>query len=68
MLGPRIVKEGIGRGNGESITANAMISRGHTNVTETNQRPASNLLCIAFFLSWVSKTQPNHWTEWMSNT
>jgi len=29
----------MGRGNGESITPNAMTIR-HTNVTETNQRPA----------------------------
>jgi len=39
MFGPRVVGEGMGRGNVESITANAMTSR-HTNVTETNQRPA----------------------------
>jgi len=23
---------------------------------------------FSFFLSWVSKTQPNHWTKWMANT
>jgi len=39
MLGLRIIGEGMGRGNGESITTNVMTSR-HTNVTETNQRPA----------------------------
>jgi len=39
MLCPWVVGEGMGRGDGESITANAMSSR-HTNVTETNQRPA----------------------------
>ena len=22
----------------------------------------------SFFLSWVSKTQPNHWTKWMAST
>ena len=37
-VGPRVVGEGMGRGNGESITTNAMTSR-HTNVTKTNQRP-----------------------------
>ena len=26
------------------------------------------LLFPAFFLSWVSKTQPNHWTKRMANT
>jgi len=35
VLGPRVVGEGVGRGNGESITAKAMTSR-HTNVSETN--------------------------------
>jgi len=35
----RVLWEGMGRGNGESIIANAMTSR-HTNVIETNQRPA----------------------------
>jgi len=39
MLGQRVVGEGMGRGNGESITTNAMTSR-RTNVTEINQRPA----------------------------
>ena len=39
MFGPRVVGEGMGRGNGESITANAMTSR-PTNVTKTNQCPA----------------------------
>jgi len=38
MLCPRVVKEGTGRGKGESITAKAMTSR-HTNVTETNKCP-----------------------------
>jgi len=38
MLGPRVGGEGMRRGNGENITATAMISR-HTNSTETNQRP-----------------------------
>ena len=23
---------------------------------------------LSFFLSWVSKTQPNHWTKRMANT
>ena len=36
---PRVVGEGMGRGNGESIIANAMTSRS-TNVTKTNQCPA----------------------------
>ena len=38
MFGPRVVLpgEGMRRGNGESITANAMTSR-PTNVTKTNQ-------------------------------
>jgi len=36
----RVVGEGMGRGNGESITANAMImTRRPTGVTETNQYP-----------------------------
>jgi len=39
MFGPRLVGEGMGRGNGESITANAMSNR-PTNVTKTNQCPA----------------------------
>ena len=39
MLGPRVVGKGMGRGNGESITAKAMTNR-HTNVTGTNQRTA----------------------------
>ena len=39
MFGPRVVGEGMGRGNGESITANAMSNR-PTNVTKTNQCPA----------------------------
>jgi len=39
MLGPRVLGEGMGRGNGVSITANAMTSR-RTNVTETNHCPA----------------------------
>jgi len=25
-------------------------------------------VCMSFFLSWVSKTQPNHWTKRMANT
>jgi len=37
----KVVGEGMGRGNGESITANAMImTMRPTNVTETNQYPA----------------------------
>ena len=41
MFGPRVVGEGMGRGNGESITANAMIMTSRpTNVTENNQYPA----------------------------
>ena len=37
----RVVGEGMGRGNGESITTNAMImTRRPTNVTETNKYPA----------------------------
>jgi len=43
MFGPRVVGEGMGRWNSESITAtamtNSMTSR-PTNVTETNQCPA----------------------------
>jgi len=39
MFGPRVVGEGMGMGNGESITANAVTSR-PTNVTKTNQCPA----------------------------
>jgi len=35
MLDLRVGGEGIGMGNGESITANAMVRR-HTNSTETN--------------------------------
>jgi len=36
-VGPRVVGEGMGRGNGESITANAMImTMRPTNVTETH--------------------------------
>ena len=38
-VGPRIVGEGMGRGNGESITTRARISR-YTNVFKTNQHPA----------------------------
>jgi len=38
ILGPRVEGEGMGRGNGESITTIAM-TNWHTNVTETNQRP-----------------------------
>ena len=34
----RVVLEGMGRGNGESITATARISR-YTNVSTTNQYP-----------------------------
>jgi len=30
--------------------------------------PASENVFLSFFLSWVSKTQPNHWTKWMANT
>jgi len=47
MLGLRVVGEahGMGRGNGESTTANAMTSR-HTNVTETDQRPVFVVLEI----------------------
>jgi len=44
MLGSRVVGKGMGRENGESITANAMTSR-YTNVTETNQRPAFIVYC-----------------------
>jgi len=41
MLCPRVVGEGIGMGNGESVSANAMtMTSWHTNVAETNQRPA----------------------------
>ena len=39
MFGPRVVGEGMERGNGESITANAMTSR-PTNVIKTKQCPA----------------------------
>jgi len=39
MLGPRVGGEGVGRGDGESVTAKAMTSR-HTNVSETNERAA----------------------------
>jgi len=39
MMDLRVLWEGMGRGNGESITANTMTSR-HTNVIKTNQRPA----------------------------
>jgi len=39
MLDPRVGGEGMGRGNGESITANTMVRR-HTNSTETNERSA----------------------------
>ena len=39
MFGPRVVGEGMERGIGESITANAMTTR-PTNVTKTNQCPA----------------------------
>jgi len=36
IVGPRVVGEGMGRGNGESITTNAMImTMKPTNVTET---------------------------------
>jgi len=36
-FGLKVVGEGMGRGNGESITANAMImTRRPTNVTKTN--------------------------------
>jgi len=36
---------------------------GHTfGVTGTNL-----FMFISFFLSWVSKTQPNHWTKWMAS-
>jgi len=41
MLGPRVEGDGMGRGKGVSIPANAITSR-HTNDTETNQRPASH--------------------------
>jgi len=27
-----------------------------------------NLASFSFFLCWVSKTQPNHWTKRMANT
>jgi len=41
MFSPRVVGEGMGRGNGESVTANTTImTRRPTNVTETNQYPA----------------------------
>jgi len=40
-VGLRVVGEGMGRGNGESITANAMImTMRPTNVTKTNHYPA----------------------------
>ena len=26
------------------------------------------MVILSFFLSWVSKTQPNHWTKRMTNT
>ena len=39
MFGLRVVGEGMGRGNSESITANTMTSR-PTNVTKTNLCPA----------------------------
>jgi len=39
MFGLRVVEEGMGKGNGESINADAMTSR-PTNVTKTNQCPA----------------------------
>ena len=37
-VGPRVVGEGMGRGNGESITARERIRR-YTNVSKTNQNP-----------------------------
>ena len=40
---------GLGKGNGESTTANTMTSR-HTNVTKTNQ-------CPAFFLYRTGETR-----------
>ena len=41
MFSPRVVGEGMGRGNGESVTANTTImTRRPTNVTETNQYSA----------------------------
>ena len=39
MFGQRVVGEGMGKGNGESITANAM-----TSITKTNQCPAFDSL------------------------
>jgi len=42
MFGPRVVGEGMERGNGESLTANGMTSR-PTNVTKTNQCPRSSV-------------------------
>ena len=38
-VGPRVVGEGMGRGDGESIAARARTSR-YTNVSKTNQHPA----------------------------
>jgi len=41
MFGTRVVGEGMGRGNGESMTTNRMImTRRPTNVTKPNQYPA----------------------------
>jgi len=39
MVYPRVVGEGIGKGNGETITANAIRSK-PTNIIKTNQYPA----------------------------
>jgi len=39
MLGPRVGGEGMGSGNGESIITN-IVTRRHTNSTETNERSA----------------------------
>jgi len=38
-VGPRVVGEGMGRGDGESLTTRARISR-YTNVSKTNQHLA----------------------------
>jgi len=44
MFVPRVVWEGMERGNGESITANTMIIR-PTNVPKTNHCPAFVAYC-----------------------
>jgi len=48
MFGLGVLGEGMGRGNGESMTANGMImTRRPTNVTETNQYPLFVAYCIS---------------------